>query len=88
MAFLDFSDFEIISGSPERFIQVRNNKVNTRPIKGTIGRHKDPVVDQKNAQDLRESIKDQSENLMIVSHLCTTWTNFIMKNFMKNHLNE
>lgn len=69
MAFLDFSDFEIISGSPERFIQVRNNEVNTRPIKGTTGRHKDPVIDQKNAQNLRESIKDQSENLMIVDLL-------------------
>lgn len=69
MAFLDFSDFEIISGSPERFIQVKNNEVNTRPIKGTTGRHKDLVVDQKKAQALRESIKDQSENLMIVDLL-------------------
>jgi len=69
MAFLDFKDFEILSGSPERFIQVRDDNVVTRPIKGTKGRDKDPHQDKKNAQILKKSIKDQSENLMIVDLL-------------------
>ena len=57
MAFLDFKDFEILSGSPERFIQVRDSDVVTRPIKGTKGRDKDPLQDQKNA----EALKNQSK---------------------------
>ena len=69
MAYLDFTDFEILSGSPERFIQVRGNEVNTRPIKGTIGRDKNHDRDKKNALALKESVKDQSENLMIVDLL-------------------
>ena len=69
MAYLDFKDFEILSGSPERFIQVRGNAVNTRPIKGTIGRDKNHDRDKKNALALKESVKDQSENLMIVDLL-------------------
>jgi len=69
MAYLDFKDFEILSGSPERFIQVSNDVVITRPIKGTKGRNKDPGRDRKNALALKESLKDQSENLMIVDLL-------------------
>ena len=69
MAFLDFNDFEILSGSPERFIQVRDDDVVTRPIKGTKVRDKDPQQDKKNAEALKKSIKDQSENLMIVDLL-------------------
>ena len=69
MAFLDFSDFEILSGSPERFIEVRDDDVVTRPIKGTKARNKDPQQDQINAEALKKSIKDQSENLMIVDLL-------------------
>lgn len=69
MAYLDFKDFQILSGSPERFIQVRGNAVNTRPIKGTIGRDKNHDRDKKNALALKESVKDQSENLMIVDLL-------------------
>ena len=69
MAFLDFSDFEILSGSPERFIEVRDDDVVTRPIKGTKARDKDPQQDQINAEALKKSIKDQSENLMIVDLL-------------------
>ena len=57
MAFLDFKDFEILSGSPERFIQVRDDDVVTRPIKGTKGRDKDPDQDKKNA----EALKNQSK---------------------------
>ena len=34
-AYLNFEDFQIISSSPERFVQVDNNKAHTRPIKGT-----------------------------------------------------
>lgn len=65
-AYLKFEDFTIVSSSPERFIRVCNEKIDTRPIKGTIARGKNPEEDQQNEEILKKSFKDQSELLMIV----------------------
>ncbi len=43
-----------------------NNKVETRPIKGTRPRGKDKLEDEKNKKELLNSEKDKSELLMIV----------------------
>lgn len=69
MAYLNFGDMQILSGSPERFLQVQDNHVETRPIKGTRPRSDDVKQDQKFAKELQESIKDRAENLMIVDLL-------------------
>ena len=69
MAYLSYDDFEIMSGSPEQFIQSRNKHVTTRPIKGTRARHNDPAKDKANLDELSVSLKDQAENLMIVDLL-------------------
>ena len=69
MAYLLYDDFEILSGSPERFIKSQDGIVTTRPIKGTRARGRDKELDKKNANELLNSIKDQSENLMIVDLL-------------------
>jgi para-aminobenzoate synthetase component I len=61
--------FEILSMSPERFLQVTDNKVETRPIKGTRPRHADVVRDAQEAEALANSVKDKAENLMIVDLL-------------------
>ena len=34
-AYLNFEGYNIVSNSPERFIKCINNKIETRPIKGT-----------------------------------------------------
>jgi len=68
-AYLNFGNFQILSLSPERFIQVRNRKVLTQPIKGTSPRSSDKNTDQQNAKNLLSSEKDRSENLMIVDLL-------------------
>ncbi len=58
---------QILSNSPESFIQCRNRKVVTSPIKGTRPRnHTDVEIDQGIAQELLGSAKDKAENLMIV----------------------
>ena len=69
MAYLLYDDFEILSGSPERFIKSQDRKVTTRPIKGTRVRGESKELDKKNANELLNSVKDQSENLMIVDLL-------------------
>lgn len=61
--------FQVLSNSPERFVQVIGDHVETRPIKGTMPRAKDIEQDLANAQTLRNSRKDQAENLMIVDLL-------------------
>ncbi len=67
--FLRFDDYSIISLSPERFIKLTDNQIETKPIKGTKPRSEDNVQDAKLAQELAASYKDQSENLMIVDLL-------------------
>jgi len=68
-AFLNFQTHQILSLSPERFIQSINGKVITQPIKGTRARSADPVEDKALAQSLKNSAKDRAENLMIVDLL-------------------
>jgi aminodeoxychorismate synthase, component I, bacterial clade len=65
-AFMNVEDFSLVSSSPERFLEIRNNIVQTRPIKGTRPRGKDKEEDLINRQELIDSEKDKSELLMIV----------------------
>lgn len=62
-------DWAVISASPERFLQVRHGEVDTRPIKGTRRRRPLPEADLYTRDELRESDKDQAENVMIVDLL-------------------
>ena len=65
-SYLNFDGVTVVSASPERFLRVRNDLVETRPIKGTRPRGKDPMSDQALAQELVHSIKDRAEHVMIV----------------------
>jgi len=69
MAYMNFGDLQVLSGSPERFLQLTDKHVETRPIKGTRPRSDDVLQDQSYAQELQQSIKDKAENLMIVDLL-------------------
>ncbi|BCX81866.1 para-aminobenzoate synthetase component I [Methylomarinovum caldicuralii] len=68
-AFLRLPQGAVLSSSPERFLQVRDGRVETKPIKGTRPRCLNPEEDLYQAQALRESPKDRAENLMIVDLL-------------------
>jgi para-aminobenzoate synthetase component 1 len=65
-SYLGFDKVTIVSASPERFLRVQGDCVETRPIKGTVRRGKTPGEDTKNARELLTSIKDHAENMMIV----------------------
>ncbi len=62
-------EFEIVSASPERFLQVRDSVVEARPIKGTRARILMPEADLYAAEELRQSEKERAENVMIVDLL-------------------
>ncbi len=65
-SYLNFDDITVVSASPERFLRVDGDWVETRPIKGTRPRGKDATEDAMLAQELLDSIKDRAENVMIV----------------------
>ena len=68
-AYMETPEGALLSLSPERFLQVDNGKVETKPIKGTRPRGKTEAEDQQLYAELAASPKDRSENLMIVDLL-------------------
>lgn len=77
--YIKVDDFEMISCSPELFIdfdviqsqqsQKKQIKITTKPIKGTLPRLADVQADKSQIKKLQQSEKDKAENLMIVDLL-------------------
>lgn len=65
-AFVKFENFRVICASPERFLQKKGIKLISQPIKGTAPRFSDPILDKASADQLKNSEKERSENVMIV----------------------
>ncbi|HEY9899404.1 MAG TPA: aminodeoxychorismate synthase component I [Pantanalinema sp.] len=65
-AYLNAGEAAIVSVSPERFLRLRGDRVVTAPIKGTRPRGRTPDEDARLADELRASVKDRAEHLMIV----------------------
>jgi len=65
-AYVNAGDHQIISTSPERFLNRTGGHVETRPIKGTRPRGKTPAADRAFSEDLLQSAKDDAELSMIV----------------------
>lgn len=68
-AFINHPLGQILSVSPERFIQVNDRRVETKPIKGTLPRGQSQEEDLQLANQLQTSPKDRAENVMIVDLL-------------------
>lgn len=68
-AYLNTPFGQVLSASPERFLEVRDRRVQTRPIKGTRPRSPDRATDRALAGELARSTKDRAENVMIVDLL-------------------
>jgi para-aminobenzoate synthetase component I len=56
----------LLCASPERFLRLQRHNIITQPIKGTAARGNSPEADAQMAYRLRNSIKEQAENVMIV----------------------
>jgi para-aminobenzoate synthetase component 1 len=67
--YFDLGTFVLASASPERFLRLRDGRIETRPIKGTRPRGHNPREDFARIEDLEASPKDRAENVMIVDLL-------------------
>jgi para-aminobenzoate synthetase component I len=65
-AFHKHIDKYLICASPERFLKKQNRQLISQPIKGTSKRGKDEKEDQILQDQLKNSPKERSENMMIV----------------------
>ena len=64
--YLGFDEVTVVGSSPERFLRLQGDRVETRPIKGTRPRGKTPAEDESHSRELLASAKDRAENMMIV----------------------
>lgn len=65
-AYLGYPEVAVVSASPERFLRLQGDRAETRPIKGTRPRGRDPAQDAALARQLEGSAKDRAEHIMIV----------------------
>lgn len=64
--FIDFGHDQVLSRSPELFLERRGQHLRSEPMKGTARRDPNPIIDQQILDDLLADAKMQAENLMIV----------------------
>ena len=65
-AYIDFGDFQLVSGSMELFLGKKGRTLTTCPIKGTRSRGHSREEDTIKKAELLRSDKERAENLMIV----------------------
>lgn len=65
-SFFKYHEQYILCASPERFMAKRGNKLISQPIKGTAKRGQTAAEDEDNKKALRNNLKEQQENVMIV----------------------
>ncbi len=68
-AYFDGGNFQILSNSPEQFLQLNDRLVHTQPMKGTRPRAHNEQKDKELKQELLQSAKDKAELLMITDLL-------------------
>ena len=61
---IQFGEEQLIGASPEMFVRVEGDRVETCPISGTAKRTGDPLVDAENIKQLLNSAKEESELTM------------------------
>lgn len=78
-AYMQFDDTSVISLSPELFFSIENDRITTRPMKGTARRGHTIPEDTTQKNQLQSCMKNRAENVMIVdllrndlNRICTT----------------
>ncbi|MCG1023928.1 anthranilate synthase component I family protein [Sutcliffiella horikoshii] len=66
MGYLQFPEFQLVSGSPELLVKKKGDIVSTRPIAGTRSRGMTDEEDRQLAQELIDNEKERAEHVMLV----------------------
>ncbi|EFM10862.1 Anthranilate synthase [Paenibacillus curdlanolyticus YK9] len=66
MGFLRCPDFQLVSGSPELLVELKDGVLATRPIAGTRRRGQTPEEDVAMEQELLHTEKERAEHIMLV----------------------
>ncbi|WP_187153611.1 bifunctional anthranilate synthase component I family protein/class IV aminotransferase [Campylobacter peloridis] len=82
-AYMKNEFLELASFSPELFFKIKNKKIITKPMKGTIKRSNNPKEDEKLKDSLKCDEKTISENVMIVDLLRNDISKLIKKHSLK-----
>jgi anthranilate synthase component I len=64
--FAELGTHAIVSSSPERLVEIRGQRISTRPIAGTMRRAAGVLADAGRARDLRQHPKEQAEHVMLI----------------------
>ncbi|TAN46069.1 MAG: anthranilate synthase component I family protein [Nitrospirae bacterium] len=64
--YADFGEYQIVSSSPERLVNVNEGIVETRPIAGTRPRGRDTGEDETMRADLLLNEKERAEHIMLI----------------------
>ncbi|WP_423146295.1 anthranilate synthase component I family protein [Rubrolithibacter danxiaensis] len=81
--FFRLKDKYILSATPERFLRKRKSKLISQPIKGTAKRSDKAAEDIAIKKSLRENLKEQAENVMIVDLVRNDLTKSAIPNTVK-----
>jgi anthranilate synthase component I len=64
--YIDCGTFQIVGASPELLVKSEDGRIITHPIAGTVKRGQTPQEDEALAEELRGSLKDRAEHVMLV----------------------
>ncbi|KAF7713668.1 Anthranilate synthase component 1 [Penicillium ucsense] len=64
--YIDCEDFQLVGASPELLVKEERGRIITHPIAGTVMRGKTTEEDDALANELRSSLKDRAEHVMLV----------------------
>ena len=64
--YIDCQDFQLVGASPELLDKEEKGRIISHPIAGTVKRGKTPQEDEQLAEELRGSLKDRAEHVMLV----------------------
>jgi anthranilate synthase len=69
MGLLEGDAWAVVSGSPERLFRLAGEELSARPIAGTRPRAAEPIEDDRLEAEMRASVKEQAEHVMLVDLL-------------------
>ncbi|KKK19052.1 hypothetical protein P175DRAFT_0504051 [Aspergillus ochraceoroseus IBT 24754] len=64
--YIDCEEFQLVGASPELLVKEEKGRIITHPIAGTVTRGKTVEEDDALAEELRGSLKDRAEHVMLV----------------------